>query len=151
MTGVGSFFEAAGRSLGAAQGSLAGPASEVPTAMVISEAELQVKAVVDHGDAGLEIRPLGVELMRRGDIDPGLVSTVSVRFVPVEPAEQRPKRRGPEVIREVRERSDVQRLATILGDLTYTADFVPASRRWIVAVSDQQGRLVREALVADDG
>ena len=149
MAGAGGFFEAAGRSLGEAQGALVG-AADVPTSMAISEAQLEVKATVDGGDEGLTIRPVGTELLSKGAIDPGLVSTFTLRFVPVAATEAPATRAGIEVIDEVRTREDVQRLAKIVGELRFEAQFVPSARRWVVTAVDPAGRTVREVLVADD-
>ena len=149
MAGAGGFFEAAGRSLGDAQGALVG-AADLPTSMAISEAQLEVKAAVDSGDEGLTIRPVGTELLSKGAIDPGLVSTVTLRFVPVGGTAAAARRTGIEVIDEVRTREDVQRLAKIVGELRFDAQFVPAGRRWVVTAIDPAGRTVREVLVGDD-
>jgi hypothetical protein len=148
MADARSFFEAAGRSLGEAQGALAGE-TDVPTTVAISEAQLEVKVVVDKRDDGLDLQPVGTEVLAKGKIDPGLVSTVTLRFVPVATTEAPAIRSGAEVIDEVRKRPDVQRVAKIVGELDFEAQFVPG-RRWLVVARDADGRIVREAVVDDD-
>jgi hypothetical protein len=148
MADAGGFFEAAGRSLGEAQGALAG-GTDVPATVAISEAQLEVKVIVDRREEGLDIQPVGTEVLAKGKVDPGLVSTVTLRFVPVATAEAPARRAGSDVIDEVRKRPDVQRVAKIVGDLRFEAQFV-AGRRWLVVARDAEGRVVREAVVDDD-
>lgn len=148
MADAGGFFEAAGRSLGEAQGALAG-GTDVPTTVAISEAQLEVKVIVDRREQGLDIQPVGSDVLAKGALDPGLVSTVTLRFVPVAAAEAPASRTGSEVIDEVRKRPDVQRVEKIVGELRYEAQFVPG-RRWVVVARDAEGRTVRETVVADD-
>jgi hypothetical protein len=121
----------------------------VPTTVAISEAQLEVKVVVDKRDDGLDLQPVGSEVLAKGKIDPGLVSTVTLRFVPVTTTEAPAGRSGAEVIDEVRKRPDVQRVAKIVGELQFEAQFV-AGRRWLVVARDAEGRVVREAVVDDD-
>ena len=148
MADAGGFFEAAGRSLGEAQGALAG-GTDVPTTVAISEAQLEVKVIVDRREAGLDIQPVGSDVLAKGKVDPGLVSTVTLRFVPVAAAEAPAAKSGSQVIDEVRKRPDVQRVEKIVGELRYEAQFVPG-RRWVVVARDAEGRVVREAVVSDD-
>jgi hypothetical protein len=144
------FFEAVGRSLGDAQGALTTATPDIPTSMAISEAQLDVRAVIDRTAGGLQVQPVGAELARAGALDPGLVSTVTVRFVPVS-SSTTPARRTPhEVIEEVRRRDDLARLQRILGDLRFSAQYLPDSRRWLVTVADPKLRVVREVVLADD-
>jgi hypothetical protein len=148
MADAGGFFEAAGRSLGDAHGALTG--GEVPTAMAISQAELEVKVIVDKRDDGLDIQPVGSEVLAKGAVDPGLVSTVKLSFVPVAAAEAPARRAGSDVIDEVRKRPDVQRVAKIVGELHFEAQYISEQQRWVVVARDVEGRTVREVVVADD-
>ncbi len=148
------FLEAAGRSLADAQGALAGELVDVPTAVAISEAELEVKATVDRGPAGLVVEPVSTEAALKGGITPGMLSTLRIRYVAVAEdtltaPSQRPVRAPDSVIGEVRRREDVVALDTILGGLTFDASFVSATKRWLVTARDAKDRVVREVVVPD--
>jgi hypothetical protein len=149
------FLEAAGRSLADAQGSLVGGAADIPAMVAISDAELEVKALVEtRTDGKLALKPVSSQEALTGKIDPGALSTVKIRYVAVTddtlsgPA-QRPTRSADSVIAEVKRREDVASLGRILGTLKFEATFVPARRRWIVTATDPAGRVVREVLIAD--
>lgn len=149
------FLEAAGRSLADAQGALAGELVDVPTAVAISEAELEVKATVDRGAAGLVVEPVSTAAVLKGGITPGMLSTLRIRYVAVTEdtltaaPSVRPERAPDTVIGEVRKREDVVALDRILGGLRYEAVFVPVTRRWLVTARDPEDRLVREVVVPD--
>ena len=150
------FMEAAGRSLAEAQGALAGEIVDVPTAVAISEAELEVKAaVVRRADGVMALETISTADMRSGGIAPGLVSTLRLQYVAVTadsavaPSEQPTKTPG-DVIAGVKRREDVAVLDKILGGLLYEAIYVPGRRRWLVTAKDAEQRLVREVLVPDD-
>ena len=148
------FLEAAGRSLAEAQGALAGEVADVPSAVAISEAELEVKATVDRSEGGVVLQPVTSDDARQGAITPGMLSTVRIRYVAVSEdtlaaPSQQPTRPPGEVIDDVRTREDVVALDRILGGLTYEAVFVPATERWLVTARDPEARLVREVVVPD--
>jgi len=149
------FLEAAGRSLADAQGGLPGEISQIPTVVAIAEAELEVKATIERMAAGgVALQPVSSGDARQGDISPGLLSTVRIRYVTapedtlVAPAD-RPTRTADKVIEEVKRREDVNVLSTILGGLTFEATFVPPTKRWLVTAKDPEDRLVREIVVPD--
>ncbi|MGH2995128.1 MAG: hypothetical protein ACRDN6_12450 [Gaiellaceae bacterium] len=150
------FVEAAGRSLADAQGALAGELVDVPTAVAISEAELEVKATVGNAaGGGVLLQPVSSETARQGGITPGLLSTIRIRYVAVVedtlvPPSERPTRTPDKVIDDVKGREDVAALDKILGGLAYEATFVPHTRRWLVTARDSDARLVREVVVADE-
>ena len=147
------FLEAAGRSLGEAQGALAGEVLAQRPVVAISDAELDIKAVLDAGaDGKLALQTVSAADVRQGGIDPALLSSVRIRYVAVagEPAAVAPTRRPAEVVEEVRARPDVLRLTEILGDLQMEATFVPERRSWLVTALDPQGRLVREVVLPDE-
>lgn len=150
MSDLRDFLEAAGASLGDAQGSLTA-GTGLPTAMALSEAELEVKAAVQHSAAGVQLRTLTSDEVARGAVQPAAVSTVRVRYVAVagEPAGGAPSKSADTVIRTVRRDADLKRLEKILGGLDYTAGFEPSSGSWVVRALDADGRLVREVLIAD--
>jgi hypothetical protein len=148
------FLEAAGRSLADAQGALAGEVADVPAAVAISEAELEVKATVDRSDGAVVLQPVTSQDARQGAITPGMLSTMRIRYVAVTedtlvaPSEQ-PTRSAETVIKEVSAREDVVALDKILGGLTYEAVFVPGTQRWLVTAKDPEQHLVREVVVQD--
>jgi hypothetical protein len=152
---LGGFLEAAGRSFADAQGGLVGELVDVPTAVAISEAELEIKATVGRtADGGIVVQPVSSQDARQAAITPGVLSTVRIRYVAVAeeslvaPSE-RPTRTPGKVIDDVKGREDVARLDKILGGLAYEALFIPGRRRWLVTVKDSEDRLVREVLVPD--
>ena len=147
------FLEAAGRSLVEAQAALKGEIVDIPTAVAISEAELELKATVDRTAGGdVVLQPVTSQDARQGAITPGMLSTIRIRYVAVAEeavAPSRPTRTPDKVIDEVRGRSDVAALDKILGGLTFQAVFVPTTQRWLVTATDAQERLVREVVVPD--
>jgi hypothetical protein len=153
---LGGFLEAAGRSLSDAQGALAGELVDLPPAVAIAEAELEVKAAVQRrADGTVVVETISTQDMRSGAITPGLLSTIRIQYVAVAadslvaPSE-RPTRTPKDVIDEVRGRDDVAALDKIFGGLSFEAIQVPG-RRWLVTARDPERRLVREVLVQDEG
>lgn len=154
---LGGFLEAAGRSLADAQGSLTGEAILTPSTLAISDAELDVKAAFTQQAGGkLALQALSMDALRSG-IEPGLVSSIRVRYVaiaaevtrgPVAPVP--PARQPKQIIKEVNDRPDVAALAKIVGTLEIEPIFLPDRRRWLVVVKDQEGRILRELIVPDD-
>jgi hypothetical protein len=145
---LGGFLEAAGKSFTDAQGALAGDVVDLPPAVAIAEAELELKAAVQR-------RTDGTQDMRSGAITPGLLSTIRVQYVAVAAdtltaPSQQPTRTPKDVIDDVRGREDVAVLDRILGGLRYEAVLVPG-KRWLVTAHDPDDRLVREILVPDEG
>lgn len=153
---LGGFLEAAGKSFADAQGALTGEIVDLPPAVAIAEAELELKAaVLRRGDGTVVVETISTKDMRSGAITPGLLSTIRVQYVAVAadsvvaPSE-RPRRTPKDAIDVVRARDDVAALDRILGGLEYEAVFVPG-RRWLVTARDVERRLVREVLVPDVG
>jgi hypothetical protein len=148
------FLEAAGRSLADAQGALAGDVADIPAAVAISEAELEVKATMEGAPGAVVLQPVTSADARQGAITPGMLSTVRIRYVAVTedtlaaPSEA-PTRSAETVIKEVSAREDVAVLDKILGGLTYEAVFVPGTQRWLVTAKDPEQHLVREVVVPD--
>ena len=151
------FLEAAGKSLTEAQGTLTGESILAPSALAISEAELEVKAAFTQQAGGkLALQTLSMESLRSG-IEPGLVSTVHIRYVAVAADAAKgpvitggPKRVPEEITKLVAVRADIAALSKILGKLVITPVFVPETRRWLVMARDQEGRVLRELVVPDD-
>jgi len=77
------FLEAAGRSLADAQGALAGDVADIPTAVAIAEAELEVKATMGGAPGTVVLQPVTSQDARQGAITPGMLSTVRIRYVAV--------------------------------------------------------------------
>ena len=152
---LGGFLEAAGRSLVDAQGSLAGDLVDIPPAVAISEAELELKAaVVRRADGAVALETISTQDMRSGAITPGMLSTVRVQYVAVGadtlvPASQQPTQTPDKVIDGVRGREDVAVLDKILGGLRFEATYVPVRQSWLVTAVDADERLVREVVVPD--
>jgi hypothetical protein len=150
------FLEAAGKSFTDAQGALAGDAVDLPPAVAIAEAELELKAAVQRRtDGTVVLETISTQDMRSGAITPGLLSTIRVQYVAVAAdtvtaPSQQPTRTPKDVIDDVREREDVAVLDRILGGLQFEAVFVPG-KRWLVTARDADRRLVREVLVPDEG
>ncbi len=147
------FLEAAGRSLTEAQGALGGGLEQRPAALVIANAELEVKTALkaDSG-GGLTVQPISAEDLARANIDAAALSTVRVSFVATAPdltAQSAPARQPEEVADEVRKRPDVAQLDRILGGLTVDAIYIPRSQRWLVTAQDPKGRVVREVVLPD--
>jgi hypothetical protein len=152
---LGGFLEAAGKSLSDAQGALAGDVVELPPAVAIAEAELELKAAVQRRtDGTVVLETISTQDMRSGAITPGLLSTIRVQYVAVAAdtitaPSQQPTRTPKDVIDDVREREDVAVLDRILGGLRYEAVFVPG-KRWLVTARDADERLVREIVIQDE-
>jgi hypothetical protein len=152
---LGGFLEAAGKSLADAQGALAGDVVDLPPAVAIAEAELELKAAVQRRtDGTVVLETISTQDMRSGAITPGLLSTIRVQYVAVAAdtlvaPSQQPTRTPKDVIDDVRKREDVAVLDRILGGLRYEAVFVPG-KRWLVTARDADERLVREILIRDE-
>lgn len=152
---LGGFLEAAGKSFSDAQGALAGELVDLPPAVAIAEAELELKAAVQRRtDGTLVLETISTQDMRSGAITPGLLSTIRVQYVAVAAdtvtaPSQQPTRTPKDVIDDVRVREDVAVLDRILGGLRYEAVLVPG-KRWLVTARDADERLVRELLVPDE-
>ncbi len=149
------FLEAAGRSLTDAQGSL-GSGVQLASDMVMSEAQLEVKAAVTTSATGkVTLQPISAADLAVGKINAEALSTVRVNFVAtasesLKPAASPPKRKPDDVIQAVRDRVDVQRLVPILGELTIEPTYIPASQRWLITARDAKGRIVRETIEPDE-
>jgi hypothetical protein len=153
---LGGFLEAAGKSFTDAQGALAGDVVDLPPAVAIAEAELELKVAVQRRtDGTVVLETISTQDMRSGAITPGLLSTIRVQYVAVAAdtltaPSQQPTRTPKDVIDDVRGREDVAVLDRILGGLRYEAVLVPG-KRWLVTAHDPDDRLVREILVPDEG
>ena len=152
---LGGFLEAAGKSFTDAQGALAGDVVDLPPAVAIAEAELELKAAVQRRtDGTVVLETISTQDMRSGAITPGLLSTIRVQYVAVAadtlvPPSQQPTRTPKDVIDDVRKREDVAVLDRILGGLRYEAVFV-SGKRWLVTARDEEDRLVREVVLPDE-
>ena len=150
------FLETAGRSLADAQGALAGEVVDIPTAVAISEAELEVKATLDRKDGSVILQPVTAMRHARAGFPRAwcrrfeFATSLWRRTRSLAPSE-RPSQTPEKVVDEVRSREDVARLDKIMGGLTYEAGFVPSTKRWVVTARDQEDRPVRHVLVPDSG
>ncbi len=154
-TDIGAFFESVGRSLAEAQGTLANGLTDIPTGMVIAGAELELKAAVESAAGGkLSLQTISVQDIRQGGIDPNLLSSVRLQFVPTAGdslalSANKPTRKPEDIIKDFRGRKDIVALGRILGDLTFDATYIPERKRWIVTARDNHNNLLREALLSD--
>jgi hypothetical protein len=153
---LGGFLEAAGKSFVEAQGALSGDVADIPPAVAIAEAELELKAALERrADGTVTLETISTQDMRSGAITPGLLSTIRVQYVAVPadtlgaPSEQ-PVKTPKDVIDGVRGREDVAVLDKILGGLLYEVAYLPGRRRWLVTATDAEQRVVREIIVPDE-
>ena len=147
------FIEATGQSIADAQSELTGSVlGERPT-MAISEAELDLKAVVFQQDARLSIATISPTELRSGGIDPALLTSVRIRYVAVAESlpTQEPNRSVDEVIEEVKSDERIRRLEPILGELRYDATFVANRQSWLITVVDNEERTIRSVVLPDVG
>lgn len=150
--GLPQFLEAAGRSFAEAQAALAGQAG-LDTTLAIADAELEVRAALQTTDKGLQLQTISAADARQGGIQPDALSTVRVRFValgePAQAAALRPGLTREQVAQQVSDRADLSGIKNVFERLHIDPVFVPESRRWLVTVSDPQGRMLRELVVPD--
>ena len=144
----------------------------MPVNMMLSNAELELKVAVGTDKEGRsEVKTISSKDLSKGDIDPGLLSTLRLNFVgaasetpraaaPVsEPAEVKPTAPPVQVIRpsktpqtitkRVQKRAVFTRLQKKKGKLAIKPVFVPERKRWLVALEDSKGKVVREMVLPD--
>ena len=153
---LGDFLEAAGKSLGEAQNSLLS-GLHLSTNMILNNADIEVKVLVDSANGKISIKPISSEDLRVGSIDPGLLSTLRISFIstveePIEetisPAVESVKAPS-QLIEEVLNRKDIQKLASTRGELQVKPTFVAERKRWLVSVEDTSGKVLREIVLPD--
>ena len=75
------FLKTAGHSFTDAQKSLV-PGIDISTNMILNNADLELKVAVNSDSCGkMSISPISIEDISRGDIDPGLLSTLRISFI----------------------------------------------------------------------
>lgn len=154
---LGTFLESAGQSLSEAQRALAA-GLDLPVNMVLNNAELEIRIAVSSDARGrMAISPISSQDVRRGGIEPGVLSTLRISFVgTVGEAKQSvaplagPKRNPAEVVDEVRKRPDIAELEKALGMLDIQPSYVPEKKRWLASVYDSDGTIIRELVLPDD-
>ncbi len=151
-----SFLEMAGQSFTDAQSSLLSGLN-LNSNIVLNNADLEIKVTVDTSKGKLTVRPVSSEEIRTAAIDPGLLSTLRISYVstfdepvraPVKEAAPS-KKTTPDLIREVLERKDIQKLAANARDLQVKPTFVPEKNRWLVSVEDKSGKVLQEIVLPD--
>lgn len=151
---LGAFVEAAGAGLADAQGSIAG-AELATTAMAVSEARLEARVALDVGPTGaVRVQTLDRHRLQSLGSGAGALSTVTVDFVALTAAPERatqPAVGRDRAIEIVAKRPDVTRLAEVLGPLRFDAVLVPDRPAWLVTATDDDGRLVRQAVITEEG
>jgi hypothetical protein len=153
---LGDFLEAAGKSLGDAQNSLLS-GLDLSTNMILNNAEIEVKVLVDSSEGKISIKPVSAEDLRVGSIDPGLLSTLRISFVSTvqEPVEEtvppgvESVKEPAQLIEQVLNRRDIQKLAASRGELQVKPTFVAERNRWLVSVEDESGKVLREIVLPD--
>lgn len=153
---LGDFLEAAGRSLGDAQDSLLSGLN-LSTNMILNNADIEVKVLVDSVNGKISIKPVSAEDLRVGSIDPGLLSTLRISYVSTieEPVEEMASptvesvKDPAQLIDQVLNRKDIQKLAAARGELQVKPTFVAERQRWLVSVEDKSGRVLREIVLPD--
>jgi hypothetical protein len=151
------FLDAAGSSLSEAQEKL-GAGLDIPTGMLLSEVELELKAAVRSDEKGrLIVETFSAQEISQGGIDPGLLSSFQIHFIaaaaePVKVPEKisPPKRNPDQVIDLIRGRADLVALEKILGGLKYTPTYIPDNHRWLVIIQDPNDSIVREVVLPDE-
>ena len=162
---LGALAGLAGGSLSTAQGAL-GQGADLNSAMVMSEATLEIKAAVSRASNGeLLIEPISTSHLA-GQLNAAAISTVRLSFVATasEAGSSAPSRSGTEstsggTSRLTREQAlavfqaqdDVQRLEKIIGPFELRTQVVPSTGQWIVQATDPAGRVVREQLIRKAG
>lgn len=155
-----SFLEMAGQSFTDAQSSLLSGLN-LNSNIVLNNADLEIKVTVDTSKGKLTVRPVSSEEIRTAAIDPGLLSTLRISYVstfdepvrtPVKEAAPEPapsRKTAPELIREVLERKDIQKLTANARDIQVKPTFVPEKNRWLVSVEDKSGKVLQEIVLPD--
>ncbi len=161
---LGALAGLAGGSLSTAQGEL-GLGANLSSAMVMSEATLEIKAAVSRASNGeLLIEPISTSHLA-GQLNAAAISTVRLSFVATanEVATTAPSGKGTEstsgTSRLTREQAlaafqaqeDVQRLEKLIGPFQLRTQVVPSTGQWIVQATDPVGRIVREQLIRKAG
>ena len=161
---LGALAGLAGGSLSAAQGQL-GQGVDLSSAMVMSEAALEIKAAIGRTASGeLLVEPLSSAHLA-GQLNAAAISTVRLNFVatasevPVTPPSASGTPTGSTPSRFTREQAlavfaaqdDVQRLEKLIGPFELRTQFVSGSGQWIVQAVDPAGRLVREQIIRHTG
>jgi hypothetical protein len=171
---LGALAGLAGGSLTQAQGDL-GLGVNLSSAMVMSEATLDIKAAISRSSDGeLLIEPMSSAQLA-GRLNAAAISTVRLNFVatasePASPAAPTPgagsgntsggstppSGPGSRLTREqalaaFQAQDDVQRLEKLIGPFELRTQTVPSTGQWIVKATDPAGRVVREQLIRHPG
>lgn len=169
---LGALAGLAGGSLTLAQGDL-GLGVNLNSAMVMSEATLDIKAAISRSSDGeLLIEPMSSAQLA-GQLNAAAISTVRLNFVaaasePASPAapgaggvstsggSTPPSGPGSRFTREqalaaFQAQDDVQRLEKLIGPFELRTQTVPSTGQWIVKATDPAGRVVREQLIRHPG
>lgn len=160
---LGALAGLAGGSLSAAQGQL-GQGVDLSSAMVMSEAALEIKAAIGRSASGeLLVEPLSSAHLA-GQLNAAAISTVRLNFVatasevPATPPPATgstgtapPRFTRDQALAVFAAQEDVLRLEKLIGPFELRTQFVTGSGQWIVQAVDPAGRLVREQLIRQTG
>ncbi len=168
---LGALAGLAGGSLSVAQGEL-GLSTDLNSAMVMSEAVLDIKAAISRaGNGELLIEPMSSAHLV-GQLNVAAISTVRLNFVatasdaPIAAASAATgvgttgttgtPTVGSRFTREqalavFQAQDDVKRLEKLIGPFELRTQTVPSTGQWIVQATDPAGRIVREQLIRNAG
>ena len=144
-------LEAAAQSFGTAQQEVGLPQG-LKSAMLISTAELAIKAGMRFAGGKMMIEPVTAAASAKGSVDPAALSTITIRYVAAQsdvPAAQQPQATKEEIAKEVASRPDIVKLQDIIGTLTIQPNYVPNLKTWTVKVTDASDRTVRLLTLED--
>lgn len=159
---LGALAGLAGGALTAAQGEL-GLGADFSSAMVMSEAALEIKAAIGQTKSGeLLVQPLSsAHLAAR--LEAAAISTLRLNFVATAneaPAQTAippsgggssdappPRLSREQALATFGAQADVMRLEKLLGPFSLRTQVVPLTGQWIVQATDPAGRVVREQLI----
>jgi hypothetical protein len=155
--GVDELLAEFGRALVTAQNSIhkaalesPSPATELRTAFSISETEIEVKLAFEEDGGIVAMRPVTATQSRAQGFDAGALSTLRAKILAVpDETPKSPTRKPSDIVRDIKQRPDLQRLQRVFGDLDVKADFVPSAGLWLVDVVEPGGLTVRSLRVAD--
>ena len=148
--GLGDLLDASAQSFHAAQQE-AGLPKGLKSAMLISTAELAIKAGLRIAQGKLMIEPANAASVKRR-VDSSALSTITIRYVAAQSdtsVADEPELAKDKVEEEVAVRPDIAKLQDILGKLTIKAHYVPDLHIWNVHVTDDRGRTVRLLTIED--
>lgn len=150
------FLGTLGQSLKSAQADFTGSEFPVQPGILLAEAEVEVRSVIQQDDDGqFRVHTLSPADVRAGKVEAGALSTLKMRFVATAPeADSNARSAASEATKEsitaeIRKRPDIKSLEKAVGPLDINLEYAPLSGRWLSTIKDEQGRIVRELILPD--